>query len=219
MNAMHYIFASYVFLLICGVIWFYSRTVGQAKAKDKKGYEKEQRLFSLYQDIEDMLKGFELYVEEAKAEIESRLNQAPEPWAAVAQEAMIQGPIGDAEKAAVPDEPEKKRKTPAKPEGKAKEKPPKTPKEAPAPDDGEAPPQEAGGEEPAENAGEAAARPKKRTPRQPAKRNSRPAEEMVSEYAAKGMDQHEIAKELGISSREVALILEIKKMTAQENWR
>jgi len=194
MNAMHYIFALYVFLLICGVIWFYSRTVGRAKSKDKRGYEKEQKLFSLYQDIEDMLKGFELYVEEAKAEIEARLNQAPDPWAAVVQEAMSQGPGGDQENAAQPEEPEKKRKTaakrPAKAEGESNDPPLIFPEEA---------------------------KPKKRAPRPPAKKDSRPAEEIVSEYAAKGMDQKEIAKELGISSREVALILEIKKMTAPLN--
>ncbi len=223
MNATHYIFALYVFLLICGVIWFYSRTVGQAKSKDKRGYEKEQRLFRLYQDIEDMLKGFELYVEEAKAEIEARLNQAPDPWAAVVQEAMSQGPGGDEENAEQPAEPEKKRKTAAKTGAESKEKPPKAPQETAAQGGGGETPlknagtEEPGGEEQAENAGEAADGPKKRTPRQPPKKDGRPLEEIVSEYAAKGMDQNKIAKELGISSREAALILEIKKMTAPEN--
>ena len=62
--------------MICGVIWFYSRIMRADKKRDKSSYEKEQRLFKMYQNIEDMLGGFEEYAEEAKAGLDERLKQA-----------------------------------------------------------------------------------------------------------------------------------------------
>ncbi len=40
------------------------------KEGEKSSYEKEQKLFHLYQNIEDLLAGFEEYVEEARADTE-----------------------------------------------------------------------------------------------------------------------------------------------------
>ncbi|MGI6151273.1 MAG: hypothetical protein ACOYIR_04915 [Christensenellales bacterium] len=223
MNAMHYIFALYVFLLVCGVIWFYARTVGRAKSKDKKGYEKEQRLFTLYQEIEDMLKAFEQYVEEAKAEIEARLNQSPDPWADVVKQAMSQSPGEDWEEPALPEEPEKKLLAAATVQEKPVEPPIAQPVQPVAPESWEVFPIHVGpearkGEEPPQKTGRAAVRStKRRGNKAPASIGARPAKEMVLEYAEKGMDQKEIARVLGISSREVALILELKKIAAPQN--
>jgi hypothetical protein len=64
------------FLLVCGVIWVYGRIIRADKKQDKSGYEKEQRLFKMYQNIEDMLAGFEEYAEEARAGLDERIRQA-----------------------------------------------------------------------------------------------------------------------------------------------
>jgi|GEM_PF-1077061 len=232
MNETHYLFALYVFLLVCGVIWFYSRTVGKAKTKDKKGYDREQRLFILYQEIEDMLKGFELYVEEAKAEIDARLKQAqPQPqdqWASVVEHALSQAP-GKTMREEQPedeqrDEPEPFFLAPSNAlEDVIVELSQKRPREPQAEQPRE-PEQEKGvssetaaASEP-QPAEESSPRPvrahrKRRVTRIPAPpMDARSTKEMVLEYAAKGMDQREIARLLGISSREVALILELKKI-------
>lgn len=72
MGVMEYAFATYVFLLLCTAIWLVSRLIRPRKQKKEQSghYEKEQRLFNLYQNIEDLLAGFEEYVEEARAENE-----------------------------------------------------------------------------------------------------------------------------------------------------
>jgi hypothetical protein len=75
MDLTYYVFAFYVFLLLCAAIWFYNRVAGSRKAGGA-GEEKERQLFKLYQNIEDMLSGFEEYVQESKADIDERFKQA-----------------------------------------------------------------------------------------------------------------------------------------------
>lgn len=72
MGVMEYAFATYVFLLLCTAIWLVSRLIRPRKqTKDQNSsYGKEQKLFNLYQNIEDLLAGFEEYVEETRAENE-----------------------------------------------------------------------------------------------------------------------------------------------------
>ena len=78
MDITHYTFTLYVFLLVCAAIWLFGRVMRKSKKEDKNGYEKEQRLFKLYQNVEDMLGMFEEYAEEAKKEIETKLKEARE---------------------------------------------------------------------------------------------------------------------------------------------
>ena len=160
MNITHYIFAFYVFILVCAVIWLYGRVTHAEKKNDKSSYEKEQRLFKMYQNIEDMLSSFEEYTEEAKAEIDERLKQA---------EALI-GKMESAESTG--NAPARTRKT----------------------------------------VSSAAVAEKKKTKSASEKRQNR----VITQYIDKGMDKEEIAKALGISSREVALVMEIKKMNNSE---
>jgi hypothetical protein len=169
MDITHFAFAFYVFLLICAVIWFYGRVTGGGKKKDKSHFEKEQRLFQLYQNVEDMLASFEEYAEEAKAGIDERLGQ-------------MQAMIEDAQNAAKPKPAARRASTPkpsqekapaVKKSGKSSKKPPVKPK----------------------------------------------ADELIPQYLKKGMNKEEIAKALGMSSREVSLIMEIKniKMPGDKN--
>lgn len=254
MNETHYLFALYVFLLVCGVIWFYSRTVGKARsAKDKKGYDREQKLFTLYQEIEDMLKGFELYVEEAKAEIENHIRQMeqqtrtqpeqylqPEqdfppqpqehridPWASVMEHAMSQTVEEDDRTEPVQkDEADAFFLAPSNPledvivelsqrraaEAKRTEPEEQAFLEAFMPQSDDDPLREADLEP-------RIAKPyrqRRRVVRESAPADVRSTKEIVLEYAEKGMDQKEIARLLGISSREVALILELKKIAQPE---
>lgn len=166
MNITHYMFASYVFLLLFVLIWFCGRVMRSDKKKDKSSYDKEQRLYKLYQNIEDMLGGFEEYAEEAKTAMDERLKQA---------EALIEELMSATEN---------------RPAAECK---PKTARETgPAPETWESKEQN--------SAGNAPERPKRRV------------EELIPQYIAKGMDKEEIAKALGISSREVSLIMQIKKL-------
>ncbi len=59
-----YFFAVFVFLLAALLIWFYKRTPRSQKKREEKSFEREAKLFKLYQNIEDLMDGFEEYVEE-----------------------------------------------------------------------------------------------------------------------------------------------------------
>ncbi len=77
MDITYYAFATYIFLLVCGGIWFFGRVTRGTKGKgDKSAYEKEQRLFTLYQNVEEMMSGFEDYAEETKKDTEAALSKA-----------------------------------------------------------------------------------------------------------------------------------------------
>lgn len=204
MDITHFAFAFFVFLLALVLIWFYARVTRGSRKKEGGAQEKEQHLFKLYQNIEDMLGGFEEYAEEAKTAIDERLKQA-EALIAAAREisaaAKSQSAAADAilKAAAVP-EPEKA------PEPQAERKPePKAPAKKPALKRASEPaePQQASREEasPPQKAAKAAA----------AKARPNKNEE-IAQYAAQGMSKEEIARTLGISTREVSLIMQVKKI-------
>lgn len=76
MDITYYAFATYIFFLVCGGIWFFSKVARGAKGKgDKSAYEKEQRLFTLYQNVEDMMTGFEEYAEQTKQDTDAALGR------------------------------------------------------------------------------------------------------------------------------------------------
>ncbi len=76
MDMTYYAFATYIFFLVCGAIWVYAKLMRGAKGKDdKSGYEKEQRLFSLYQNVEDMMSDFEEYAENSKKDTEAAIGK------------------------------------------------------------------------------------------------------------------------------------------------
>ncbi len=62
-----YFFAVFVFLLAALLIWFYKRTPRSQKKREEKSFEREAKLFKLYQNIEDLMDGFEEYVEELQS--------------------------------------------------------------------------------------------------------------------------------------------------------
>jgi hypothetical protein len=79
MDITYYAFATYIFLLICGVVWFFAKVLRGGKAKgDRSSYEKEQRLFTLYQNVEDMLASFEELADETRKGTEEALKKAEE---------------------------------------------------------------------------------------------------------------------------------------------
>lgn len=71
MDLSAYLFVTYVFILLCVTIWLLGRVLRKSKRAretEKTGFEKEQKLFTLYQNVEDMLASFEEYVEETQSE-------------------------------------------------------------------------------------------------------------------------------------------------------
>ena len=83
MDYTYFVFATYVFLLVCACIWLFSKLIrankNSKKAQENKpGNEREQKLFMLYQNIEDMLNSFEEYVEETKSETAKSAEQVAE---------------------------------------------------------------------------------------------------------------------------------------------
>ena len=204
MDITHFAFAFFVFLLVLVLIWFYARVTRGSRKKEGGAQDKEQHLFKLYQNIEDMLGGFEEYAEEAKTAIDERLKQAEaliaaakDISAAAKSQASTAGAISKA--AAVP-EPEKTPETQEiKPEPKAAKKP--ALKRAQQPVE----------EQPAQESREEA-KPPQKTAKGAAGKTRPNKDEEIAQYAAQGMSKEEIARALGISTREVSLIMQVKKI-------
>lgn len=72
-----YLFAAFIFVLICVLLFLYRRFILLPKGKqsaaetDEQGREKEARLFRLYQNIEEMMDNFEGYIEDTRDHMES----------------------------------------------------------------------------------------------------------------------------------------------------
>ena len=204
MNYTHFIFAFYVFLLVCGAIWFYGRVMRSDKKKDRSSYEKEHRLFVMYQNVEDMLDSFEEYAEEAKSGIDARLGQVESfmenmrrEWERLRETASADAPGGKP----APDT----RQETADPQ----------PAPAARQEDTVQPAPEPGRQAPA-SAPEADDRAETETPqpsgKSPADKPKQKTPDLIQQYAEQGMSKEAIAKALGISKREVSLIMEIKKI-------
>jgi len=175
MDITHYAFALFVFLLACGLIWFYGRVAGKDKKKDRNEYEKEQRLFKLYQDVEDLLNGFEAYTEEAKAGIDERLRKAEALALSAGKNPAAKAEPTENGAAAFLGNPVEE----IPPEA---EQPPKIVQDVPV------------------------------KVKKTQKKQKQRVEDLVPRYLSEGMSREDVAKSLGISSREVSLIMEIKKL-------
>jgi len=190
MDITYYTFAFYVFLLVWATIWVYGRVMRRSKTKNG-GEEKERQLFRLYQNIEDMLGGFEEYAEETKTSIDERLKQAE---ALIERMNAAQAEPGQEEKAV-----ENTERPDAEPDHKNRPE-----KQGAVSMEAETAP---------------ANRPEMESPKQSGKsrENSRRSsgkprtEDLISKYVAQGIDTAEIARILGKSQREVSLMMEIKK--------
>ncbi len=73
MGITEYAFITYIFILLCVGMWLFGKFIRPVNkknsVKNNADYEKEQKLFNLYQNIEDMLAGFEEFAEESREEI------------------------------------------------------------------------------------------------------------------------------------------------------
>ena len=73
MKLEYYLFALFVFALLCVLIVIYRRLMLPTKkqaAETDATKEKEERLFRLYQNIEEMMDNFEGYIEQSKEQLE-----------------------------------------------------------------------------------------------------------------------------------------------------
>lgn len=199
MDITHYAFAAYVFLLVCGGIWFFAkvfRVNGKGKG-DKSSYEKEQRLFTLYQNVEDTLSSFEEFAEETKKETQATLQKAEE----LLEEAKrLSAQMNDAKTITPQPVPQR---TPARgvrwsePYEDDAETPPEMVMEEPK---HEAPPRSS--YRPA-----APARDEEERPADPPLKTN----EKILLLSAQGLSVTEIAKTLGISVREVTLAQDLAR--------
>ena len=162
MDLGYYVFAFFIFLLICAVIWFFSKTVRTSKKDEKSDFGKEQQLFKLYQNVEDMMTSFEEYIEEAKTELNQKISEI------TSMLDKLNSTANDIE---------------------------------------------LNKNEDLGTSTNTAQR--KKTPVDGAVLKAKP-EEMITSLINDGMTMGEIAKELGMSSREVSLIMEIKKIKESE---
>lgn len=192
MNLDYYVFAAYVFLLVCAGIWLLGRVLRKSRkgnAEQHTSYDKEQKLFNLYQDVEDMLSSFEEYVEEAKGETDKSMDK-------------MQGMLEETRSLAM----QLKAMQSSTPiSTKDLEAPETLPK---APSEQDAVPQM----EQTENIHiikSAPVQPQPAPVRKPIDRKVSNTGNKVAELYARGMTQNEIARRLGISVREVTLALKI----------
>ena len=204
MNYTHFIFAFYVFLLVCGAIWFSGRVMRTEKKKDRSSYEKEHRLFVMYQNVEDMLDSFEGYAEEAKAGIDERLNQVETLIEDLRRELEGQRAPQKKQEIAAPLREERVETPDTEPAPVMEKQPDKT---LPAPDRAQR--ESAPAPQPTAQAHEEKRQKAEKTPPDKPKPKT---PELIQQYAEQGMSKEEIAKALGISKREVSLIMEIKKI-------
>ena len=89
MGVEHYIFAAFIFLLLCALLFLYRRFVVLPKGKkadaetEAQGKEKEERLFRLYQNIEEMMDNFEGYIEDTREQMDSMKGQMERQQSAI----------------------------------------------------------------------------------------------------------------------------------------
>ncbi len=206
-----YLFAAFVFLLAALLVWFYKRTPRSQRKREEKSFEREVKLFKLYQNIEDLMDGFEAYVEELQRtlgqdseDIKRRVEALEAQHAALRHALRIIG-AQSAQAAAQESVPE----SPAVSSGAAVQ-PTLQPLPRPVADPAQAPfePVKARAEEagaaptPAPSLSEA----KKRRRNAPLNRAQK-----VRILQAEGMDAVSIAKELGLSLNEVNLIMQLEE--------
>ncbi len=86
-----YIYALFIFGLLCVLVVLYRRagsTGRRAQAEQDTERAKQERLFKLYQNIEDMMDSFEGYLEQSREQMQSERARMDEQLAAV--EALCQ---------------------------------------------------------------------------------------------------------------------------------
>lgn len=77
MGVEYYVFAVFVFLLLCALVFLIWRFIllprGRKSTAEaaEQGREKEERLFRLYQNIEEMMDNFEGYLEDTREHMET----------------------------------------------------------------------------------------------------------------------------------------------------
>lgn len=184
MDLSAYLFATYVFILLTVTIWLLGRVLRKSKkagGSDKASFDKEQKLFALYQNVEDMLASFEEYVEETQSEADKNLSEMREMLGEVkrlADALKVQSTYTQTQEMAVP--------VPERHEEPAVERSESLHLVAPVPI-------------------RVPDEPKRPAPvLKMSKTGSK-----VLELKANGMDQSQIAKHLGISLREVSLAMKI----------
>lgn len=218
MGITEYAFATYVFILLFIGMWLFGKLIRPAHKKSSKKqsgeYEKEQKLFNLYQNIEDMLAGFEEFTEETRAELEktkSEITEMLEKAKRICEAAQITGETknNDIQETAVFHAPVI---TPASAAARAVykavanirtqaediyETPEKQPEILKAAEDDA----ETGNTTVAAVNGLS-----------PLERVQLKIPDKVADMSAKGLDMNDIAQQLGISVREVALAMKIRKV-------
>lgn len=194
MDITHYAFATYIFLLVMAGAWFLAKVFRAGKEKgSKSSYEKEQRLFTMYQNLEDMLAGFEELAEETRKSTEETLKRSEQALRQASEMVEEVRQLSRKHEAVeAPAQPEEPRgvlwsEQPDAPEPQPEQQMPEqaTAWEAPAPQPAQK----------AEDSGQVSS---------PLKMN-----EKIRLLSAQGLMPVEIAKTLGISVREVTLALEL----------
>jgi hypothetical protein len=197
MDITYYAFATYIFLLLIGGVWFFAKVFRGGKAKvDKSSYEKEQRLFTMYQNLEDMLAGFEELAEETKKDSEEALNKSEE--ALKRADEMLKEVRRLTQEVKSIDEPTADK--PAEPRGVTWGEAARIPDKEPEWEEPERIP-----------AREARPAPKPAVEMEDKAQSSSPLKlnEKIQLLSAQGLMPMEIAKTLGVSVREVTLALEL----------
>jgi len=192
MDITHYAFATYIFLLVLAGAWFLAKVFRAGKDRgSKSSYEKEQRLFTMYQNLEDMLAGFEELAEETRKSTEEALGRSEQ---ALRQASEM---VEEARRLSRQHETLETPPQPEEPRGVLRS----GQNDAPEPEPEQQTPEQVW-EEPAprpvqkeEDGGQVSS---------PLKMN-----EKIRLLSAQGLQPVEIAKTLGISVREVTLALEL----------
>ncbi len=115
MNYSYFVFALFVFFLLCLFMQFYAKKI---RPKANNEMQKEQKLFQLYQNMEEMMDDLEAYVQSVREEFEGdKLKMA----GMMDQMEQIQNLLTQ-QKQAFPQQPKRKRGRPRKNPIKAEQK-------------------------------------------------------------------------------------------------
>jgi len=110
MHFSYYLFALFVFLLLCLFMKYYAKKIRPKEDKTESS-QREQRLFMLYQNLEEMMDDMEVFMEKARTEMAEQKHETADM---LEQMEQLYSKLMEHKQEIIPPAPPKKRGRPRK---------------------------------------------------------------------------------------------------------